>query len=476
MSDEHVQVRATIHLDERVSAGRAGEVGFLRRAHEVIPGTVVRGALASAWFTERGTDPADRTFREVFERRALIGQGVPESAVLIPLSARRCKYPEPECTPGWTDLAVDQHPHAGSLSACGDDEGRGWTQLQPLIRTTRSALAPDETAANGQLYAREAVAAGTVLTSTVRLVGLAPEVAEWFRRPRELRLGGQRSHQGLVRWEPDQAPPELPEVPSSGQRLVVRAVSPVVLVDSSGAPSRDLGRLVGGTTVRSWTRPINVEGWHTAAGVAKPADRALAAGSTWVLDDVPSDGVQRLARGVGLRRLEGYGQLSVLTVDQARASMTQLGAPPIGPVPRPARSSGTGSAPAQTTSAPGSQPGATLSPADASEAPPFEDVARPTERDPLDVLIDAILAGSPRNAAATLKSMGDALRMVKPAVDQGLSETAVELRRKNVGLLPWARDLGDGARAAFGSLLKQEDLAATVARVNTRHGAAEEGQ
>ena len=104
-------------------------------------------------------------------------------------------------------------------------------------------------------------------------------------------------------------------------RLVIRLRSPGIFTDDQGRPSRDpnaaeLDEVLGcqARVVRRWARWETVGGWHVASGLPKPAELAVAAGSTYLIEPsgpVPGDALAELGRrGLGLRRHEGFGDLA----------------------------------------------------------------------------------------------------------------------------------------------------------------------
>lgn len=62
-----------------------------------------------------------------------------------------------------------------------------------------------------------------------------------------------------------------------------------------------------------WTRWCEIEGWHAASGLPKPVERAVQPGSTYLIrcaERADEQARKRLmARGIGLRRREGFGAL-----------------------------------------------------------------------------------------------------------------------------------------------------------------------
>lgn len=312
-----------IELQQGVSAGRSGERGNVRASHTVVPGGVVRGALAGRYLAEREKPRADADFVAMFERGVQFGQAVPQGMRLEPLSRARCKYPQVATCHSWSHdaalaLAAGQQPET-RCPHCGGalSYGRGWQRVDrrdELQRVTRTKLSANETSERGQLYTRESLRRGQVLTG--RLIMDQP--FDWLLEPRRIRLGGQRSTSGSAQWSVA-AVEDSDATIASTAALCLR--SPAVVVDDFGAPTlvldapleRALGRPV--RVLGAWTRPESVQGWHTASGLPKPHDWAVAPGSTVVLDELAAPDLARLERGIGLRRIEGFGEIDLLRDD-----------------------------------------------------------------------------------------------------------------------------------------------------------------
>ena len=149
------------------------------------------------------------------------------------------------------------------------------------------------------------------------------DALSWLLTDKEVRLGGQRSVLGLCswrarRWDLDAAPE-----PTVGDECVIVLGSPAILIDEYGAGTLDLAaalnevRSVAGSPgsvrtasgPRSWTRPERVTAWNGIAGVARPVELAVAAGSTAVLKGWTAEALALVARGLGLRREEGFGEV-----------------------------------------------------------------------------------------------------------------------------------------------------------------------
>lgn len=338
-----MRLRYEIVPNARVSAGKSGQVQNVRDVHRVIPGSVVRGALGSAWWSSpagryAGPDPQP-DFVELFARRLEVGQAVPEmaasdkSAQLVPLSWVRCKYRcHPQRAVAWHDLAVERRARLASVTRCPEcqgalDYGRGWVVPEEWsVSTTRTELEKG-VAKTDLLYTRRAMRA-TLHFAGELVVRDGPEIRpqlDWLTTERVLRIGGQLSTMGACHWScdilPDAREAESPSDATSSaweSDMVMLLRSPAVLIDRFGAPSLDLEGAVrdcvqsaGGlvTVERSWTRPVVVSGWYGIAGVAKPEEWAVAAGSVVRLSGLDQLGYSALARGIGLRRLEGYGQV-----------------------------------------------------------------------------------------------------------------------------------------------------------------------
>lgn len=361
-----MNLRYTLRARTRVSPGRSPEVTTSRSIHQVIPGSAVRGAIASAWARdhEETWGAASPRFVHLFEGDGVFGQAVPAGARLEPMSWRQCKYPGEKCRTTWTDLAwlvlqgEDPPPRCPTCQTSWK-AGRGWrlgapgavigtigtaqrnssalaAEANQETATTRAALDEHGVARTGKLFTRRALGAGTILTGRLVLPGgVDDESREWFSRSHGLRLGGQRSVLGSVEWSADQVDSDPGDNPP---RAVLVCESPALLIDEYGAPSLDLGahvtQLLGpSVSVEArWHRPVRVAGWHAASGLPKPEEWALEAGSTVVLDGLPHDAAKTLAAGIGMRRNEGYGMVRLYWEDPTPPPVSRIATPTAGGV------------------------------------------------------------------------------------------------------------------------------------------------
>lgn len=461
-ADPAAMLTYTLTALGRVSAGRRGAVGQggmvgnSRPIHEVLPGSVLRGALAAVWLAGDAPPGADAaSFRALFETDMLLRQAVPIGMTLHAMSQRQCKYPDTGCPSAWHDLAVDGPIMHCAVCGGALDEGKGWSwnDIPPTVALTRTALTKDETARDEQLFTRRALRKATILRGSIVVLDAAAHQSEidWLTRTRELRVGGQRSHMGRMRWEcaleaPVSQPTTASKTPGEGERVVLRALSPLIVTDEYGAPSTDIGptlrlRWPGASVERSWVRPVRLSGWHSASGIAKPEDLACEAGSTFVVEGLPPEAKEQLALGLGLRRLEGYGELQVgvSSGPQARAEATS-------PVARPVGKDG----PSVVTPAPA-----------APEAP------EPDDADPVARLFAVVPEAE---AAALVSKVRDAVALLAMRQSAGFPNSTLLGPRLEILQLPWARALGAEARSRLTELLASDDLSLAKQRLETWKG------
>jgi CRISPR-associated protein Csx10 len=315
----------TLTAEEPLALGVAPQAGNVVDSWALVPGSVLRGALAARWIAHHGPPntaaPADRAqFLELFEGDIRYGPLLADHSAIEPLSVQRCKYrPQSTC---WAQVhdasAQDAGPPPTSCPHCGGPmtAGKGTVVGLRLGEATRTQLDPDETVAAGRLFSRRHIPAGTRLRG--HIVGQHPWLAA---PPTTIWVGGRRSTGGRARLQlrPATSPPPALRRDAT---VVVRLEAPGIFVDAAGRPTLDpdpteLADVLGTTAVvvRSWRRPSIVRGWHAASGLPKPADHAVAAGSVFVLgptDRPDPQALGRLAgRGLGLRRSEGFGHLTV---------------------------------------------------------------------------------------------------------------------------------------------------------------------
>lgn len=307
--------------------------------HRYIPGSVLRGALAAAWIGEHDApreqkDPAKRReFVTLFEGTIRYGPLFHPNARVVPLSVFRCKYrPTAECAVEIHDELTGAKPSRCSVCQGPVTRGKGEVEhfgprdAHVLTETTRVQLTAQETAQEGKLFTRRALghleADGEPgRTYRGRIVG----TDAWLRRARDLWMGGRRSTSGAVTYHAaDEVDTSVDaHVPVlDDNRLVLRLVTPAVLVDACGLPTDELdteglSRLLGTsvTTRERHTRPAISGGWHAASNLPKPDEHVVSAGSVYVLrlgDTPPPEALRQLVdHGVGLRRNEGFGWIEL---------------------------------------------------------------------------------------------------------------------------------------------------------------------
>ncbi|MFF0520681.1 RAMP superfamily CRISPR-associated protein [Actinomadura nitritigenes] len=317
------EVHAIAH--QSLAIGGPAEVGFDKQSLPYVPGSTLRGALASVWIREHGKptpgNPHREEFIELFERSVQFGPLLQEGTELVPLSAVFCKYPRTaECANWSIDAAVDPGAHLCPHCGHGTETGKGQLQGVRVQRTLRARLDVRGVPIDGHLFARHELERG--LAYRGRLVGHHP----WLAHERTIWLGGKTSTNGRTTIRIDPASVQVPAAPSRRPdgALVVRFTGPAVIVDDAGRPTLDpvdeIARVLGldRSSVEdrgAWIRPDRVGGWHLASGLPKPAEIAIAQGSVVALhlqDEPDPARLRRLAvEGLGLRRTEGFGTVEV---------------------------------------------------------------------------------------------------------------------------------------------------------------------
>ncbi|MEW1734428.1 type III-B CRISPR module-associated Cmr3 family protein [Nocardia beijingensis] len=319
MSIDRVLVTAT--LDQLTSPGTGSRGGYRNHSHDHIPGSVLRGACAAAWIRRHGLPTGqDSAFADIFEGEGTFGPLHAASTVRVPLSVRVHKYgPGPDCQQLWWDQA--RGDNATRCPDCEQEliESKGET-LKPPARVTRThaALTPDGVAIDDKLFQTTALASGTQLSGWVTGSAVAALYHQGRPIPR-LKLGGNRSTGGAaaITLDPHAAPEPLE---TCDDALILRMAAPAVFFDDRGFPAdrpspHQLRAALGcGADISAaWTRWTSVGGWHAASGLPKPVERAVAAGSTYLVHPhhTPDpDALDRLrTAGIGARRREGFGAL-----------------------------------------------------------------------------------------------------------------------------------------------------------------------
>lgn len=425
----------TVTATSRVSVGNGPAVVNDRPLQETLPGSSIRGALATAYAIDTGMswrEPSE-AFLQAFEQSITFGPAMPGGRHIEPLSRVSCKYPvNSQCRAASTDVAAVTLA-GGSIPTTCPECDRPWElgkgglvdDTEPLlpqigtrgtVSTTRAALDSDGVAVDGQLFTRRALVEGVRCRGRLVAHPTAPtEVVDWLTREQRIRVGGQRSVLGAMTWSASRSTPDSAQTPS---RAILRCISPLILVDRYGAPTLDPAdefrqRLDGARILARWTRPVRVSGWHAAAGLPKPEDWAISAGAAFLMDGLPPDTGQRLLAGLGLRTVEGFGQLDLDVPSASAPNPTHQDAPQVQP------------------SLPDAEPAASM---DRPQSHIQDDAA---DRDPCQAHAEALCAGITGAPTEELR------RRLRQAVFEGLGQI-MKLRRL-------ARD--DKARRATAALL-----------------------
>jgi len=315
-------------LRRPAQVGDKARSDFVLSTRDNLPGTVVRGAFAAAWIARNSAPapgaPLRAEFMRLFEGDVRYGALLPHGLETSPLSVVSHKYqPSEQCAEAEYDQAAQDSvpvscPDCGSpLEQSRALRGDGHPVL--VQRRTSVVIAPSGVASRGQIVTRDTLAAGQAFRGT--LVASDPALLGVLADLGQVRVGGRRTTHGAadVRIEDGQDPPAA-ERRQDG-RLILRLRSPGIFTDDQGRPAREpnaaeLQDVLGCPVrvARRWARWHTVGGWHVASGLPKPAEVAVAAGSTYLLEPsapVPDAAVAELGRrGLGLRRHEGFGDLA----------------------------------------------------------------------------------------------------------------------------------------------------------------------
>lgn len=316
-----MRYQLTLRFETPFSVGIGNEALFHTTTQRVIPGATLRGALAALWW--RKCDSAD-AFAALFDDDLLVTQAVPEGAVLRTTSEVTCKYrATTECGEVVYDRALfdasGETPDAGVCPRCGGPltAKPGWTDLPDPVRRGRVELEANETAKEGQLYSRDYVAKGTRYIAEIE----TSADLSWLHDA-TVRIGQGRS-QDRGRALATVAPLEEKPLTWHDRPVAIHLTSPAIITNQWGAPSldledveRELQRVSGDENLTlnrrpEWVRSELVTGWHGRSNLPKVPDWAFAPGTSFVVDGLTADGWRRLRRGIGWRRIDGYGQLAL---------------------------------------------------------------------------------------------------------------------------------------------------------------------
>lgn len=316
--------KVTVTLQQPVHAGAGPLPDYRNPTHDHIPGSVLRGACAAAWIRAlKAPEPGAghrQAFIDVFESDGVFGPLHRAGGLPVPISVFVHKYAaEPGCQRLWWDRALGaddtQCPDCGQHLEAAKGEPH---ERSDRLRRTRAALTTEGVAEDEKLYRKDSLPRHEVLTGWVS--GDAVRAFDVGGEPlRRLWLGGGRTTGGLARLTVDPAAePEALETDDSA--VVLRLASPAIFVDDMGLPTQDpslreLSGVLGveAVSVTCWTRWGEAAGWHAAAGLAKPTERVVTAGSTYRVQCDRAPAPEALCalrvRGLGLRRREGFGAL-----------------------------------------------------------------------------------------------------------------------------------------------------------------------
>ncbi len=323
----------TLTSSTPLSAGESDQRSNIRRVHQVIPGATLRGALAAHWWKSHNErDAGDQAaFQRLFDSELIVGQAVPGDYELVSASARVCKYRnEPGCESVLLELGIPGYtPQWTTCWICGGplSDKPGWrsspdgARVTSVVERTRTELTLEETAKEGNLFTRQALAANDGRLVLRGFLELPDSAVAHFDNAR-VRVGGGRSldfGNSTLKLEPV----EWPGLPERDQHLL-RLVSPTIVLDRFGGPQLSLSvlqaeiRRVSEDKVKlhanaSWLRSVSISGWHMRSRLPKALDWAFAPGSVVVAQGLSDQGWRRLSQGVGYRTLEGFGQLELIS-------------------------------------------------------------------------------------------------------------------------------------------------------------------
>lgn len=450
-------------------------------------------------------DPAHRQqeFDRLFARALSVGPAEPtlditrgrspKMVTFTPNSVLRCKYdcgippldrarplpdPGPCCAqPGGPSQTTAICPVCGRCPSLTPEpdrlgvkavEGRGWeVRARDDLRSfvVRTAL-ENGTPKEGALFTRGVLEPRTrpgqgaqIRYAGVLLIRDATDpqlqaALSWLRGVQTVRVGGSLGTMGKCRIEFHDLPAQ-PPVGGLDADVALYLMTPAVLVDRGGKPSLDLpsrvteaARATGSPdakVTRYWFRPAIASGWHALAGLPKPQDPAVDAGAVVVVRGLTEAGLERLLEeGIGLRRLEGYGRISLDPAATDWVGGTEGGE---GAVPEPSPSPPPGDAEDSATNAASQQPGG--------------------EPD----VIGNLLAQVPQGERTqVMRRILDAARKSQRMRQSGNDEGMVAMHVTRAMSQPWARGLSGPQRDQIERILLERELTAIIGDLESRTG------
>lgn len=170
------------------------------------------------------------------------------------------------------------------------------------------------------VYRYEAIAAGQWLGGViVSRQRQHLELLQTLLDGQEIWLGGARSAgyglaslgnlQILEKWQ------ETPSHPMTNSKVIVTLLSDAILRDAHGQPALNLDNLLGAEHHSAYQRSAVTGGFNRTWGLPLPQAHALQAGSVFVYQELNQEQLKKLdtwqAEGIGERRLEGFGRITV---------------------------------------------------------------------------------------------------------------------------------------------------------------------
>ena len=343
-----------------LALGGRPDAGNLVPGLPFVPGSTFRGALAARWRGDRGAEEFHRVFVAGGVRFGYLHPCAGQVAGLpVSLARHTCKLQPGETFVGHGFVDLLEEPDAVHCPQSGCPGrlvpwNRGFRGVseeagQALLVSPHNRIEfGSQTVREGSLFSYEVLPEGRRLRGYLRaesaeemallLDGLGLAVGEAFR----LRVGRRRGALGYL--ECVLAPyagqdggvglfPEAPELPGrwpEGTALRIDLLTPAILVDSclsyrESVTPRDLG-LARERFDGAYARSQLVSGWNSAHRLPKADEVAVRAGSSYLLRRLPSgadDELRVLAAaakdGIGRRRTEGFGALSITTVVEHRS-------------------------------------------------------------------------------------------------------------------------------------------------------------
>jgi hypothetical protein len=347
-----LQLDAVVHGE--IAVGGRPQAGNLIAGLPYVPGSAIRGAFASRWAEDRETEEFGRCFLE-----GDLGFGF-----LFPLSGERAALPRPlslytcKLRPGPGGHGLVDLLGNRDLAECRECGGQlvpwyppfvaGRTPVEPevLLSPHNRIDFDSQTVKEGSLFAYQALAGGTALRGFLR--GTSPAALETFlartgtalERPFRLRVGRRKGglgwldctlrpypgeDSGVALFPDAERPPErIPETTD----LRIDLLTPAIVLDDRLRFRESLTPEVFGldreTFCDVYAKVEVVSGWNAAHRLPKPDQVAVAAGSSYLLraaNDAELAALrQASARGIGIRRVEGFGSFAVraLSAEEGR--------------------------------------------------------------------------------------------------------------------------------------------------------------